>query len=77
MTGKVGVFWDVLKYGFIRDPQYPNGGLFFHAKAVAPGSPIPEKGQLVSYDYGKFNGRPVAVNVRVIGVDDILGGGAE
>jgi cold shock CspA family protein len=77
MTGKINSFWQHKHFGFIvQDDALEE--LFFHEKNLTLDSPPPQKGLRVTYEVGKYNGRPVAVNVRVVlpSLQSLLGGAA-
>jgi cold shock CspA family protein len=66
MTGKVLVFWPYKHFGFIKE-QSTLQEIFFHTDNLVPGSPLPEKDSLVSYEIGKrADGRTHAINLRVL-----------
>jgi cold shock CspA family protein len=66
MQGKVLVFFEHRKFGFIAATD-TDQELFFHVSDVIPlGSTPPEKGQWVSFDLGKWKGKDKAINVRIL-----------
>jgi cold shock CspA family protein len=75
MTGKVSVFWQHKNFGFIVQDDAAEE-IFFHRNNIAPGSSPPEKGSRVTYEIGKYKGRPIADNVRVLPSPLSLLGGA-
>jgi len=65
VKGTVSAFWPHKHYGFIAEGNTYRE-IFFHQNNLAPDSSIPAKGHAVIYEVSEFNGRPVAINVRVV-----------
>ena len=71
MQGKITRFFPDRHFGFIRELETGNEW-FFHEDDTAL-SAI-ERGVLVTFQAGKYNGKPKAVNIRKLTPAEILGG---
>lgn len=63
--GRVISFFQRHHYGFIAPDSTPED-LFFHESCLVRGAPIPQKNDRVSYTLGKYRGKPIAENVRIL-----------
>lgn len=58
-------FFSLRGFGFLRPISHPAPDLYFHVSGIE-GSADLQSGDVVSYELGQRNGKPIAVKVRLL-----------